>query len=359
MNISIVRGAFLNPFELQNFYPLKKEFNIQAISSLYPLNEQIDLPLLKLPSPTDLPNFPYKLPILNRIFTDAHYLLGLEKKISGNDIVHVAETYYHYTIQAIKAKQKGLVKKIISTCWDVIPHNNEGIHGRKKFKQLSYKYIDHFITPTKVAKDVLIKEGVSPRKISIIPVGINLQKFHPLPQKPTNNMLNILFVGRLTREKGLDNLLLAFNKLKQEFKNIKISLIGDGYLKKDISDKKIHIKQVSYSKIHIEYQKADIFCLPTKQEQYGMALIEAMASALPIVTTNLNTLKEVCGNAALYSPINNPKSIYSNLHKLIQSKSLRHQLSQKAFIRAQSKYDYRQSAVKIRSTWLKVTKNLI
>src|SRR5581483_1784343 len=105
-------------------------------------------PVVKLPSPMDLPDFPYKMPILNRIFTDAHYLLGLEENLKGYDLVHTAETYFHYTQQAIEAKQKGQVKKVIATVLENIPFNNEGIWGRKEFKSNARENLDHMIALT-------------------------------------------------------------------------------------------------------------------------------------------------------------------------------------------------------------------
>ena len=116
MKISIIRGAFINPYEMQNYYPLERYHDIVAVSSKRPLNSDIDLPLVKLLSPTDMPNIPFKYPILNRLFVDAHYLLGLENVLKGCDIAHVAETYYHYTIQAIMAKKKGQRTKLGLVC---------------------------------------------------------------------------------------------------------------------------------------------------------------------------------------------------------------------------------------------------
>src|SRR3989344_7879536 len=107
--IAIVRGGFLNPFELQNYYPLKNKYELRAISSMHPISEEIEIPLTKTFSFTDLPDFPWKYPILNRLAVDIHYLFGLEQLLRGFDIAHVAETYYHYTRQAVKAKKKGLV----------------------------------------------------------------------------------------------------------------------------------------------------------------------------------------------------------------------------------------------------------
>lgn len=61
-NVAIVRGKFLNRYEMQAFTPLIRDYRITAYSSLTPLHDQFAFPLIKLPSPMDLPNVPYKMP---------------------------------------------------------------------------------------------------------------------------------------------------------------------------------------------------------------------------------------------------------------------------------------------------------
>jgi len=347
MKISIVRGAFLNPFELQNYYSLKDKYNITAISSKHPISSAIDLPLIKLWSPTDLPNFPFKYQILNRIFIDAQKLGNLEKVIKGSDIVHVAETYFGYTHQAIMAKRRGLVRRIVSTVWEIIPFNNEGIKGRKKYKKLAYENVDRFIAVTEKAKEALIKEGVKPEKISVVNMGIDLKKFHPHSFKKQTEDINILCVARLVPEKGIDDLLEAFLAIKEKNPKVKLTFIGSGPLKKElIGYKNIFVKSLPYQKINREYQRADIFCLPSREtktwaEQYGMSLLEAMASGLPIVTTNSGAIPEVVGEVALVSPHSNIKELKTNLEKLIYNEDLRRSLSIAARQRAVEKYDCR------------------
>ena len=198
MKISIIRGAFLNPFELQNYYPLSKKCQLKCVSSMFPISTNIKLPLTRLWSPTDLP-LPFKYQTLNRLLWDAHYLLGLEAAIKGSDIAHVAETYCHYTLQAIRAKRKGLVKKVVSAVWEVVPHNNETLAGRRRIKGLARQEIDHFIVVTQVAKNALIEEGIAPDRISVIPVGVDLTRFRPV-KKIRQKPLRLLFIGRLVPE---------------------------------------------------------------------------------------------------------------------------------------------------------------
>lgn len=345
MKISIVRGAFLNPFELQNYSDLKNKFDITAISSKRPISKDVDLPLIKLHSPTDLPNFPYKYPILNRIFVDAQKLRKLEKTIKGSDVVHVAETYFGYTHQAIMAKRRGLVRRIISTVWETIPFNNEGIRGRKRYKKLAFENVDRFLAVTEKAKKALIKEGVREEKISVVNMGVDIKKFKPDPTTQKTKDINILCVARLVPEKGITDLLEAFLKIKETNPKIKLTIIGSGPLKHEVSGyKNVYVKSVPYQKMNKEYQKADIFCLPSRatktwEEQYGMCLVEALASGLPIVTTNSGAIPEVVGDCALVSHHSNVKELKTNLEKLIYNEKLRNSLSVMARKRAVEKYD--------------------
>lgn len=354
----IVRGAFLNPFELQNFYPLKKKYDLRAVSSMHPISEDIDIPLTKTYSITDLPNFPFKFPVTNRLSIDSHYLLGLDQILRGVDIAHTAETYYHYTIQAIKAKQKGWVKKVISTVWEIIPGNNEGIWGRKRFKRIARDGVDHFLAVTELARKALLEEGVSDEKITVIPMGVDLKRFKP--GKTSDKVANILCVSRLVPEKGIGELAEAFTHLREKYPHLKLTLIGDGPLKNYLSSRKgITAKRVPYGQIHEEYESADLFCLPSKttpywQEQYGMALVEAMSSGLPIVTTNTGAIGEVCGEAAVYVKPGDADDLQSKLERLIENEPSRTILSHKARRRAEEKYDHRKTAKKIDALYQKV-----
>lgn len=363
MKTYIIRGAFLNPFELQNYTPLAKKFNVKVISSKFPISDKVDLPLVKLWSPTDLPNFPFKYPLLNRLFTDAHRLYGLEKVIHGADLVHVAETYFGYTHQAVMAKRRGLIKKVISTVWEVIPHNNEGISGRKQYKKIARENIDHYIAVTSLAKKALITEGVSADKITVIGAGVDTKKFKPSSSEKNKRVLNILCVARLVPEKGVEDLLAAFLEIRKTNNNVNLTFIGSGPLRADfVGYKGVSVKQVPYGQMASQYQKADIFCLPSRAtktwaEQYGMALVEAMATGLPIVTTDTGAIKEVCGDTALYAHHSNPQSLKTNLEKLLYNEELRQEMGKLSRLRAIKYFNRKKVARKIAILYKKVCRS--
>ncbi|MEK7565936.1 MAG: glycosyltransferase family 4 protein [Patescibacteria group bacterium] len=328
MKIAIVRGAFANPAELQNFEPLLKKHEIVVFGSKNTKEDRLlsNIPLVKLSSPYDyVGKNKYLRGIFNRLFVDSHYLFSLEEKLRGFDIAHCAETYYGYTQQCLNAKKKGYVKKVFATVWENIPFNNEGIRGRKEFKKRAFKEMDKFIAVTNKAKEALIAEGCDPQKITVIPMGVDLKKFKPMP-KPKTARMTILFVGRPVKEKGIEEL------KKLNLLNFELKVISGG---------------VSYEKMPQIYQEADIFIHPvvgskTWAEQFGMVLIEAMASGLPIITTDCGSIPEVVGDAAIIT-----KDLRTDLQKLIDNKNLRKILAKKARLRAETCFDRQKIAEKI------------
>ncbi len=325
--IFIIRGGFANQYELQNYEPLESKFNLKVITSKKTLTP-IHLPTISLYSPQDLPNFPFKQAILNRFLGDSHWLFGLDNLVHQYkpSILHVAETYFAYTHQALQLKKQGLVKTIISTCWETIPHNNETLTRKRQWKHEAIKLIDHFIVPTFKAKQALVKEGVKSQRISLIRVGVDLDKFHPNSKPKRTKTLTITYLGRRVAEKGIDDLIQATHQLAHL--NFKLQLIH----------------HLPYNQTPEAYRQTDIFVLPSRQtetweEQYGMVLVEAMASGLPIITTQTGAIPEVVGDSALLVPDKSPQQLALALETLLTNPALRLKLARKARARAEKYFD--------------------
>lgn len=359
--VGIIRGKFLNKYEMQTLEYLNAKYSLTAFGSLTPFHDKFTFPVKKLMSPMDLPEFPLKMPILNRLFIDAHYLLGLESQLKGYDIAHSAETYYRYTQQCLNAKQKGYVKKVVVTVLENIAHNNEGIWGRKSFKKRTRDEADALITLTEKSKNALVTEGADSEKITVIGSGIDTERFYPKKEKK-NDGITILFVGRLERYKGVFDILQAAQQVIQltTEKKVKFLFVGNGSQEDNMIsfvynsgiEKYIKITSVPYHTIPETYRAADIFIAPsidtpTWEEQYGYMLLEAQASGLPIITTRSGSIPEVVGDAALLVDQKNPAQIADAVMQLLENKKMRELYAKKSRERAVRVHDSRVIAEKI------------
>lgn len=358
--VAIVRGKFLNRFEMQFFEPLTKRFDMMAFGSLTPFHDQFAFPVIKLPSPMDLPAFRFKMPMLNRMFIDAHYLFGLEAKLRGFDLVHTAETYFRYTQQALNAKKRGYVKKVIATVLETIPFNNEGIWGRKTYKARARAELDHIIALTYKSKDSLIAEGADPGKITVIGHFIDTKRFRPEKQVRRKNPFTVLFVGRLEEYKGVSDLVEAAKVLLNERPQLRFLFVGDGSQKSCIpNDPHFVQKKLAYDEMPDVYRDADIFVAPSKpriarvlgkltwEEQYCTALLEAQASGLPIITTSSGGIPENVGDAAVVIEPGDVRALTVAINDLLVHPMKRMKLAKRARERALAVHDARIGAKKI------------
>lgn len=334
--IAIVRGKFLNKYEMQMYEPLVDRYDITAFGSLTSYHDQFAFPVVKLPSPMDIPDFPYTLPILNRLFVDAHYLFGLEKHLVGFDLIHTAETYFHYTQQCLNARRKA---KVIATVLENIPFNNEGIWGRKRFKERARRELDHMVALTNKTREALLVEGADSRKITVIPHFVDTKRFVPSPVRKT--VRTILFCGRLEEYKGVFDFVKMASKLP---KNLQFIMVGTGSLHNKLKCPEVELKSVSYDDMPAVYREADIFVAPSKptktwEEQYCTVILEAQAVGLPIVTTNTGGIPENIGDAGIIVAPGNVDALTQAVQRFIDEPALRLSYSKKARVRAVRVHD--------------------
>ena len=138
--------------------------------------------------------------------------------------------------------------------------------------------------------------GIKDNKIYKVPYVVNNKVFF-LKKKKVNNKIKILFTGKLIFRKGCDILLEAINLLNKnhEFKkNVDVNIIGDGVLKKEFIEykKKNNLSNVNFlgfknqKLIRLYYKKSNLFIIPSREENWGLALNEAMASKNAIISSN-------------------------------------------------------------------------
>ncbi len=179
-----------------------------------------------------------------------------------------------------------------------------------------------------------------PASYRIIPNGVDLGHFchADLIEEFSDGKLNILFVGRLERRKGLDYLLRAYEMVKAELPQSRLIVVGPGTRLRRVYEREVKEKGlkdvvfagwVSYPDLPQYYHTADVVCAPsTGHESFGIVLLEAMAAAKPIVASNIEGYAAVVsqGSEALLVPPRNQEALAQALILLLRDKELCQQM---------------------------------
>jgi glycogen(starch) synthase len=178
-----------------------------------------------------------------------------------------------------------------------------------KIEEDSAKNATIIVTVSKYSSKKIVQfYNIEKTKITIVPNGVDPQKFRPVEGlEKVKHRIGIdgkqcvLFVGRLIPRKGLHFLMEAAKQVIKENKGTVFVIVGDGplknhltsFLKKErLSDNFVFLGDVSDDVLPILYNCADIFTLPSIQEGQGLALLEAQATAKPVVAFNVGGISE-------------------------------------------------------------------
>jgi glycosyltransferase involved in cell wall biosynthesis len=132
-------------------------------------------------------------------------------------------------------------------------------------------------------------------KVEQVPLGVNMDLFAPRPPQsmaPGKERPVILYVGRLSQEKDLTMLFEAFRILNQRG-NYQLCIVGDGPLRPQTecfvrtTAHAAYAGMIPYGERLAEcYATADVLALPSRNETFGLTILEALASGLPVVAVN-------------------------------------------------------------------------
>ena len=173
----------------------------------------------------------------------------------------------------------------------------------KALDQLLVACATRLLADSTSQREYLIEQGVvASGKIEVLArgsmAGVDMQRFRPDDNARTlvrsrygigHNAICLLYVGRLKRDKGILDLVEAFSRLRLRFPDLHLLLVGpdeDGLDSQVRAVLQIH--RVDYTQVVEEYMAAaDIFCLPSYREGFGLVLIEAGAVGLPVVASRI------------------------------------------------------------------------
>ncbi len=138
--------------------------------------------------------------------------------------------------------------------------------------------------------------------IEIIHNGVDCRQFSPDDARVRGSEYRIICVSRLIGRKGIDDLITALPNIKSEIGSVKLTIVGDGNMKeslqalaesKGVASDITWLGYVDHDDLPGLYGAADLFVLPSYFEGMSNALLEAMASGLPVVVTNTGGTDEL------------------------------------------------------------------
>jgi len=165
--------------------------------------------------------------------------------------------------------------------------------------------VNAIVVPWTMCRDFHLEQGAQAEKVFIAPGAIGDEMFTQRSSRlkkekgKLKQQLNIngkkvvLYAGRLITRKGVGYLIEAYGKLKKDYKDVCLMLVGDGPLRNELEENciKHHIKDVHflgnkrYEELPEYYSMADVFVLPTLEDIGGLVVHGAMACGLPVITT--------------------------------------------------------------------------
>lgn len=167
--------------------------------------------------------------------------------------------------------------------------------------------------------------------------------------------IKLIYVSPLFHYKNQITVAKAFTRLKKKYSNLDIKFVGS--YKHNISlyntiiknnwsiNKKNFIGEVDHAKVINLLKISDIFLFASSSETFGISLVEAMASGMPIVCSNKSSLPEVLKDGGLYFNPNNQYELSNQIEKFIINKKLRKNKSKRAF-NLSLKYNWKVNARK-------------
>jgi starch synthase len=317
---------------------------------------------------------------LKAVFNSLNTCLHMNAEILDADVVHCHTWYAQFA--GIVAKLCYGVPLVITT------HSLEPLRPWKR-EQLGHGYeasswiektaiemADAVIAVSKETKeDVLKYFNVENEKVKVIYNGINLNEYVVTDKTSTldkygidKNKPIVLFVGRITRQKGIIHLVNAIKYIDPETQIVLCAGAPDTpEIAKEMEDSVDEVKKTRENIIWIDemldkksviqlYSHADVFCCPSIYEPFGIINIEAMACNTAVVASAVGGIKEVVvdGETGILVPVEqqkeapfepvNPdkfaKDLANGVNKLINNKELRDSMGKKGRKRVEDHFDW-------------------
>jgi len=250
------------------------------------------------------------------------------------------------------------------------PH---GIYPKRSFANMLMKlFFDHtlgrnllglsdrIIALTEHNMRLLLQIGASAEKIVFAPNGVNLDEYADLQksEKILDDLCTdgpvLLYVGRIDWNKQLEKVIHSMPLILKEFPNAKFVIVGPDYAnyasnllnlagKLRVENSLVIAGKVSREKLLEFYSIADVFLLPSSYEGFGLSMLEAISSKIPVIVSSSGGPGDILNhgiNAMLLKNVT-PSEIFSSVNAILTDHDLRKAITNNAFELVRKKYTWK------------------
>jgi len=259
--------------------------------------------------------------------------------------------------------------KFVVTIHDVKPLAFPEIYPGSERLRRGIDRIDRVITDSKASKqDIIRLLGIEEGKVDVAYLGISKAFFNAQPdqfflRKYLVDDDYILYVGSGDPTKNLGLLLQAYGNLPLDMINAyNLVLVGDlkknSALLKDIEELKLSDRIILTGRVDEQdllqlYRHATLFVYPSLYEGFGLPVLEAMASGVPVISSKVSSLPEVVGEAGLLINPQDPNEIREAIIRILSDRALQERLRKEGIDRAKQ-FTWEKTARQIIRSYQKV-----
>ncbi len=190
----------------------------------------------------------------------------------------------------------------------------------------------------------------------LTPNGIDARRFESDEAEPEGGSKRVLFLGRLERRKGLEVLIQAMTRLRQE--DVELVVAGSGpeekaskTLAEQLQVRARFLGRVPDEEVPRLYRSADVYCAPgLRGESFGIVLVEAMAAGTPVVCSDLPGFRAVASGAAELVPPGDAGALAQGIRQVLSDEDKRAQMRKMSTLIARS-YDWSRLVVGVEALY--------
>jgi glycosyltransferase involved in cell wall biosynthesis len=252
---------------------------------------------------------------------------------------------------------------------EYLKHRLAYLYARATMWAAAHK-ADRILTVSEQSKrDILKFFDVRPEKVVVTPNAIDgrfdaeptLEEIRQTRERYQLSYPYILYVGNIKPHKNLERLIEAFHYVRSQGRpELELLIIGDEISRLQALRRAVHKYNLHrYVRFHgyvadktlaVLYRLASVFVFPSLYEGFGLPPLEAMASGTPVVTSNVSSLPEVVGDAAVLVDPYSADAIAGGILKVLHSSHLRSELRERGFARVRE-YSWDRSVRKVREVY--------